>query len=420
LPTLLSSPAAAGEAPPEIANLRTAAAVRERCNLVHRFVAEGHSSYFELDEDQLQAVGEYVAEVTRDAYPDLEIPYHSRWRHFSAGGIDRWQKLMQSIRAHAIERARMAVDLVTVSVLLDAGAGNVWRYRETESGLSLARSEGLAIASLDMFRAGAFSSAADRPWRVDDAALAQINAASLARHFQVDDANPLVGLEGRAALLRRLAAALAERGDLFGRAPARPGNIVDYFTSISDESNSISAATVLTTVLESLAAIWPSGLVLDGIPIGDAGRHGAVRTGDVTDSIVPFHKLSQWLTYSLIEPFATAGLELNRLDELTALPEYRNGGLLIDLGAIRLRPGINAQLPHDVHSELIIEWRALTVALMDRLLDLMRGKLGLGDVFTLPHMLQGGTWSAGRKIARALRPPDGPSPLSVAADGTVF
>jgi hypothetical protein len=403
----------------QIEKLRSAAAVRERCHLVHRFVAEGRSPYFALDETKLHVVADYVAQVTREAYPGLDIPYHSRWRHFCAGGIDRWGKLAGSVEAHPIERARMAVDLVTVSVLLDAGAGNAWRYREADSGLSFTRSEGLAIASFEMFRAGAFSSAHDRPYRVDDAALARIDVAHLARRFQVDDANPLVGLEARAALLRRLADALVERGDLFGCAPARPGNIVDYFTSIADDDR-IPAATVLATLLESLAAIWPSALVLDGIPIGDAGRHSAARTGDVTDGIVPFHKLSQWLTYSLIEPFATAGLKLSRLDELTALPEYRNGGLLIDLGAIALRPGIDAQLPHDVHSELIVEWRALTVALMDRLLDLVRNELGLGVSFTLADMLQGGTWSAGRKIARALRPPDGPPPITVAANGTVF
>jgi hypothetical protein len=313
----------------------------------------------------------------------------------------------------------MAVDLVTVSVLLDAGAGNAWRYREMETGLSFTRSEGLAIASLDMFCAGAFSSAGDRPYRVDDVALAQIDAATLARHFQIDGANPLVGLNARCALLRRLGSALAEHADLFGCAPARPGNLIDYFVSIA-AGDSISAATVLTTLLESLASIWPSGLTLHGISIGDAGRHRAVRTGDDTDGIVPFHKLSQWLTYSLIEPLAAAGLNVERLDELTALPEYRNGGLLIDLGAIRLRAGIDPQLPHDVHSELIVEWRALTVALMDRLLDLVRDRLALGSAFTLPQMLQGGTWSAGRKVAHAMRPPEGLSPISVAADGTVF
>ncbi|HZD61542.1 MAG TPA: DUF1688 family protein, partial [Xanthobacteraceae bacterium] len=99
-------------------------AVRERCNMVYRWVADGRSSHFTLDESRLAAVAGYVADVTRDAYPDLNIPYHSRWRHFSAGGVDRWNELAARIDAGALERARIAVDLATVSVLLDAGAGN--------------------------------------------------------------------------------------------------------------------------------------------------------------------------------------------------------------------------------------------------------------------------------------------------------
>jgi hypothetical protein len=145
-----------------------------------------------------------------------------------------------------------------------------------------------------------------------------------------------------------------------------------------------------------------------------------VRTPDRTNGIVPFHKLSQWLTYSLIEPLAWAGITVQGINELTALAEYRNGGLLVDLGAIRLQPAIDALVPHDVQSGLVVEWRALTVALMDRLLERVRAMLALGPGFTLPQMLQGGTWSAGRKIARALRPPDGPPPIVVRADGTVF
>jgi len=177
---------------------------------------------------------------------------------------------------------------------------------------------------------------------------------------------------------------------------------------------------VLGALLDGLSSIWPSGLAINGVPIGDAGRHPAVRIGDSTDHIVPFHKLSQWLTYSLLEPLETAGLAVERLDDLTALAEYRNGGLLVDLGVIRPRAAIDAQARFAVSSELVVEWRALTVALMDRLVELVRTELGRGEDFAMPHMLQGGTWTAGRKIARALRPPDGPSPIPIAADGTVF
>jgi Protein of unknown function (DUF1688) len=387
--------------------------------MVHRYVADGRSPHFTLDESRLAAVAAYVADVTRDAYPDLRIPYHSRWRHFSAGGIDRWTALAERLDVDPVERARIAVDLATVSVLLDAGAGDAWRYREDETGLSFARSEGLAVASLDMFGAGLFSSDARQPHRVDGVALGRIDAAMLAHRFQVAVGNPLIGVEQRSALLRRLARALADRPDLFGHAPARPGHLVDHFLGVSHDKR-VAAATVLAALLDGLSPIWPSGLTLDGFAVGDAGRHPAVRTDDASDGIVPFHKLSQWLTYSLLEPLEGAGLAVERLDELTALPEYRNGGLLVDLGVIRPRTAIDPRTRHEVSSELIVEWRALTVALMDPLVDLVRAKLGVGAAFTMPHMLQGGTWSAGRKIARELRPPDGPSPIPVAADGTVF
>jgi hypothetical protein len=52
-------------------------------------------------------------------------------------------------------------------VLLDAGAGPVWKYKEKETGLVYGRSEGLAIASLDMFKAGMFSSSVECPLRAD-------------------------------------------------------------------------------------------------------------------------------------------------------------------------------------------------------------------------------------------------------------
>jgi hypothetical protein len=412
------SPAVTGSAS-ELRALRSATAVRERCAVVCRYVAEGRSPHFTLNESRLDAVAAYVAEVTRAAYPDLRIPCHSRWRHFSAGGIDRWAALLTRLDGDSLERARAAVDLATVSVLLDAGAGDAWRYREATSGLSFARSEGLAVASLDMFAAGGFSSDRDRPWRADRVALENFDAVTLAAPFQVTAANPLVGLEQRSALLRRLGQALGRRADLFGIAPARPGNLVDYFIGIADNRR-ISAATMLATLLDGLSTIWPSGLVVGGFALGDAARHPAVRTADATDRIVPFHKLSQWLAYSLIEPLETAGLTVERLDELTALPEYRNGGLLLDLGAIQPRRPIDAQYRHEVSSELVVEWRALTVTLIERLLAPVRTQLGLDARFTIPRLLQGGTWSAGRKIAQQLRPPDGPSPIPMAADGTVF
>lgn len=411
------SPGADGTTTAALARLRTADAVRERCRLVHRWVAEGRSSHFTLDETRLEAVADYVADVTRMNHPDLAIPLHSRWRHLSATGVDRWGAIMTRLPAvPADDRVRAAIDLVTVSVLLDAGAGAGWRYREAESGSILSRSEGLAIASLRMFAEGAFSSDPRRPLQADGAALLAIDADRFARGLQCSADNPLAGLERRVELLRRLGQALTARADLFGRA-ARPGHLLDHFPRTA-QGGRLPAPLVLETLVEGLAPIWPSGLAVQGAPIGDAGRHPAARTNDATCGIVPFHKLTQWLAYSLIEPLQWAGLVVTEFERLTGLAEYRNGGLFIDLGVIRPRRPVVG--PQAVSSEIVVEWRALTVALIDDLLEPVRKRLGLGADFALPHLLQGGTWSAGRKIARTLRPPDGPPPIVLIEDGTVF
>ncbi len=404
-----------GKSARTLATLRSAAAVRKRCRLVHAWVAAGQSAHFTIDESRLDDVAARVAAATRAAYPDLRIPPHSRWRHFSAGGVDRWAQIERRLTGSTPhQRACAAIDLATVSVLLDAGAGDRWRYREASTGLQFGRSEGLAVASFDMFVAGAFSSDASHPLRVDAAALKSIDVARLAKSFQVSETNPLVGLDQRIAILNRLGLALEGKAE-FG-SPPRPGHLADYLARRCPDGR-VPAPLILNVLLESLASIWPSGLVVEGVNIGDAGFHPAVHTRDVTDRIVPFHKLSQWLVYSLIEPLTMDGLTIVDLDGLTALPEYRNGGLLIDLDVVRPRRPILE--PQEVRSELVVEWRALTVALIDDLLPLVRRRLGLEQAFSLPQLLQGGTWSAGRALAFEKRP-GGDPPFPLLTDGSVF
>ena len=89
--------------------------------------------------------------------------------------------------------------------------------------------------------------------------------------------------------------------------------------------------------------------------------------------------------------------------DLTGLPEYRNGGLFLDTGVLRLRDPAAAGRPHPVGSELVVEWRALTVALLDRIADLVRARLDVPVAdFPLAKVLEGGTWATGRRLARAL------------------
>ena len=402
-------------------SLLSADAVRQRAHRLLAIGLEDGLPHFGVDLAWLGGAADLVIETTRKAYPKLEVPFHSRWRHFVVGRDDRWAAIDAATPWHdTAERARAAFDLAFTSVLLDAGAGPRWSYRDAATGTQVGRSEGLALASLVMFAHGALSARPESPLRADAKVLETLTSDVLRHQFQASDANPMEGLEGRAALLRRLGAAVAAKPEIFARADApRPGGMFDHLATLA-AGRSIAAPVVLSELLRHLGAIWPSRLELNGIPLGDCWRHPAMTTGDATNQFVPLHKLSQWLAYSLIEPLQAAGIEVTDIDDLTGLAEYRNGGLFIDTRVLTLRDPRGAEREHDVGSALVVEWRGLTIALLDRLADIVRQRLHKDAVsFPLARILQGGTWAAGRAIARERRA-DGSPPIRVISDGTVF
>jgi Protein of unknown function (DUF1688) len=394
----------------EATALLSAAAVRARCAIVAEAAERGETRHFRLVTARVDEAARRVAEITRRRYPDLVVPYHSRWRHFSTGGVNR--AALVAPGADTAEAARARIDLAVVSVMLDAGAGPHWCFREAETGQVLSRSEGLAVASLRAMEKGLFSADPSNPWRADAEALSRITPAALAGAFQHTVGNELVGLDGRAGLLRRLGEVCAQSPELFG-ALARPGRLFDHWSAKGKE---FAASAILDTLLQAFGAIWPGRISLAGVPLGDCGRHPAVPG----DGLVPFHKLSQWLAYSLVEPLQDAGLRVIDLDGLTGLAEYRNGGLFLDCGVIEPRDPCLLQTPLDALSEPVVEWRALTVSLLDRLAIPVRERLGRSArEFPLVRMLEGGSWAAGREIAYERRP-DGSPPITVISDGTLF
>jgi Protein of unknown function (DUF1688) len=401
--------------------LLSAAAVRERA---HRMLALGLDDKlpnFRIHPEKMDGVVDLVLRTTRDAYPALDVPFHSRWRHFVMNGDDRWATVASERRwPDPAARARAEFDLAIVSVFLDAGAGPTWRYRDPRNGVAIGRSEGLGLASLAMFETGVFSANRRDPLRADADVLANLSIADLERGLQVSKENPLVGLQGRVDLLRNLGQLVASRPDVFGcHDTPRPGGLFDRLATRA-ENGRLPAPVILSELLQQLGPIWPSRLTLGGIALGDCWKHPALITGDATNGLVPLHKLSQWLAYSLIEPLQTAGIHVTDVDGLTGLAEYRNGGLFVDSCMLAFRDSRDAQREHEVSSTLVVEWRALTVALLDRLASGMRERLGL-DAVSLPlaKILQGGSWAAGRQLARERRA-DASPPVKVISDGTVF
>jgi len=396
------------------ATLRSTAEIRARSQHLLTRARDGSSAWFTVHEDAMDAAAAAVADLTVTRFPDLVIPFHSRWRHFEAGGVHRTLALDGT---DAAARARAMIDLTVISVLLDAGAGPRWRYREADTGLELTRSEGLGVASWHAFTAGTFSSDPECPLQADAAGLQSLDPERLAAHLQVGPDNPLVGFDGRVDLLRRLGTALAEQPTVYGT-PGRPGGLFDLLI-VDPAAPTVATHDILSALLSSLSRIWLADNHIDGEPLGDCWRHDAVPGVGATAGWMPFHKLSQWLTYSLLEPFGWAGVQVNGLDALTGLPEYRNGGLFLDTGVLRLREAGWAERAWTPADELVVEWRALTVALLDELAVLVRERLGVSaEALPLACVLEGGSWAAGRALAQELR--GGLPPLTVISDGTVF
>jgi len=403
------------ESEESIRELRNLEMIRERCGAVMERAKNGKSKHFSVDMTRMKDVFDLVMKTTKQNYPDMKIPYHSRWRHFNEPDV---AKLVASWKCDDVEKARRMLDLVTVSVLLDAGAGNKWHYLDSH-GNRTERSEGLAIASFDMFKDGIFSSDVALPYRVNSHGLKSLTLKQMQKGFQIDDVeNPMVGLEGRWRLLRRLGKALDAHPEYFGSEAPRPGNLVDYVLKHKTGAN-VSIKVLWKAVIEGFESIWPEHL--SGIRRGDVWCYSPLKQIGVTASdMVPFHKLSQWLTYSLLEPIEQLNIKFEHMELMTGLAEYRNGGLFVDMGVLVPKNPNTVNQEHDAGSELVVEWRALTICCLDALWDLVCAELKTTrEAFPLAKLLQGGTWAAGRIIAAEKRA-DRSSPIKVRSDGTVF
>lgn len=409
-----------------ITYLRSLGAIRERCQQLFALALDDRLAHFRCDLTKLDRTAEYVLAVIKANYPDLQVPFHSRWRHFAAGSDQRLELLATKLAGlDPLEQARIKFDLVITSVLLDAGAGAEWKYQEPGTDLVWGRSEGLGIASFYTFLQGGFSSNPDQPLQADAQGLQNFSSTILEENFQVTPANPLVGALGRVELLQKLGATLERYPQIFSLDGQnfRLGYMVDYLVNNlrpSLDNQQLPAAQVFQAVLEGLGDIWANRIILEGVNLGDVWQHSQLAGETPAAKLVPFHKLSQWLTYSLLEPLQELGIEITHLEEMTGLPEYRNGGLCLDLGLLQPKYPEIFTKTYTPESEVIVEWRALTVILLDHIAATLRQQLNLSATdLPLVKVLEGGTWAAGRKIAAELRP-GGIPPLKIQSDGTVF
>lgn len=294
------------------------------------------------------------------------------------------------------------------------------------------------------------------------AALQDITEELFSEQFQITAENPMVGVSSRVKLWNAVGQQLGNGPQIFG-AQGRPGNMVgtsespktsgardNCTTSISElttetdhliknakEPNTLDYTDLWSVLQAVLIPSWPKERThLSGNPIGDAWPLKVLADRAAADpseaaAIAPFHKLTQWLGYSLLIPLTRVlGVKVINDDLGTGLPEYRNGGLFYDLGALRLKPAVleagrwasGQDLPlYPATGDTVVEWRAMTVALLDELHGLVSEHFEKEGVkLSLAQMLEAGSWLGGRELAAKLRPETKSSPILFEGDGTLF
>ncbi|KAI9309581.1 hypothetical protein BJ944DRAFT_258320 [Cunninghamella echinulata] len=426
--------------------------VRDRCYKVQEAASRNQLKHFDVDNSKINDVVQIVVSlIKRDYDHPSQIPLHGRWRHFDVGGRPRIQTLINSwasLGQTPMEQTRRLLDLFTIACLLDIEAGHNWSFREKTTNRMHKRCEGVAVAILELFLSGYFSSDPSDPHRVDSEALSKITLESLTEGLQVTQTNILVGLDDRLGLLHNLGQVLKNRSEYFGVAVPRPGNLMDYLlehkTTIKTQKGPLIHLETLWPIVLEMGELWSAEKSKGGTPgLGDVWPCEAIKySNDSTEHFVSFHKLSQWLVYSLIEPMIKLlGATIEGTDLLTPLPDYRNGGLLIDTGFITLKTadlerGLenyrqNSLLPgqpkveiapmFEMSDPVVIEWRALTVAYLDLIAERVREAFKLSrKQLSLSQLIEGGTWNSGRELAEISRPNTQEPPIVIKVEDRVI
>ncbi|KAG2184499.1 hypothetical protein INT43_000408 [Umbelopsis isabellina] len=409
-------------------------AVREQNKRIYECVKSGKLQHFDIDLDKMEEVVRFVTLLVKRDFDDpSEMPSHSRWRHFDAGEQPRIKQLLASMSSSsALDKAKRLIDLFVISILLDTSPLHQWGYQEKSTGRVYRRTEGVAVAVLEIFKTGLFSSDPGDPYRVDAAALADLTVDDLANGFQISAKNTLVGLEDRVNLIQHVTETMKDYSSLFSskdKTSSRPGNMLDYLLSHASTVRSNKSSAVQMETLWSVAILlgelWAQGSKVGDKLMGDVWHCEALKSTGNSDCYLPFHTTTQWICYSVIDILETVlSVTVDGKDQLTPLTEYPNGGLLLDTGLLVLKkrdlesglsnyrrnsllpgqPKIEVAPMFDINDSVVIEWRALTIYYVEIVASKVREKLRSKKHLTLPQILEGGIWNAGRELAEISRP----------------
>jgi Protein of unknown function (DUF1688) len=358
---------------------------------------DGELSHVDVDLSEMDRVLLKVLEVTKGNYPDFQIPPHGVWRDFEAGDFDRWGALASARGFESAEEMLVAAaDLAVIANYMKTRHPENWVFEDRMTATQAEGMQASALAAFHMFASGSFSSDMSDPYRVDAETLIRMDLGELADALQWNLQRDAGMLEDMQRHLKRLGEALALRPDLFSEGDVtRPGLLATRLAKQS--SSAVDAGIALDRLLESLAPVWDGGAVSGEIALGDCFAHSQFPGSDL-EQLFPFHLTAQEIVYSLVEPFAWAGWEVSGLEVLSAPADLPHVALFSQAGVLNARRR-EEKLSGSEALDCMIELRAISMALTDKLADMLCAKLQVTpDQLPLSCVLEGGTSRAGAQI----------------------
>lgn len=396
----------------EAISLLTAGALREGAIRILELARQNALPGIRLDESRLEPLAQQTASILRAAAPEAGFAPHTLWRLAEAGGEDRWG-MIAGARAFPDVRmmGRTAFEVAMIAVLMTPPAVAGWRFEDPFTGESLEGAEGMMAATLSAFASGLFSAVPADPIRADAHALIRVETEELARALQVETEHAAI----LAARLHSLGELTGMRPDLFARdEEPRPGGLFDLLFDEGQEDGCLSLTRIFALVMEGLVPLWEGTESLNGVPLGDTVRVPALAGHMEGEPLLPLHERARFLSLSLIEPLAWAGIAPLDLDGLGGPTDADHVQLMLAGGVVSftLQDG-------DARAQAAI-LRGLTGALTAELANKVRGILetDAGDL-PLTCIEEAGTLPLAAMLLR-----ENPAAVEdfgkIAAAGTVF
>jgi GTP cyclohydrolase II len=409
--------------------------IYENSEKIFMKIINGNSKYFIFNKNNYELLESKIEKELNENYKkNKKFINHSRLNHFEYNKKDYFKILHdENWKTDKIEKLRRSTELIIISCLLDAGAGDNWKYYSIKTNEFHKRSEGLGLCTLQMYEDGLFSSDPANPYMVNAYGLKNLSLQKFMNYFQINDNNDLIGITNRYSIIKKLSLILESNTDYYGYESPRLGNIVDFINlNYNITESGIKDHLIYDILVKSLKHIWENENSFVKLP-GDIWIHPDFKDpSNMYADHFFFNKILQWINFSVIDYYEKfTNIEIIQTDILLPLSEYRNGGLLIDENIISLKNSLNPKCDCDcciptqnntldkklkANSPIIIEWRAITINLLKKLF------IKIKPIFknlTISQFLENGSWIAGRKIAYKKRDSGNP-PLNILLDGVYF